>query len=360
MRLRWRSALVATVAAAALAFCGSADAANVIVGPALTGTWSNQECARVSCTVLNGELGEAGTTTSPISGTIVRYSVVGGETAGQYRLRTANPDGGFTVVFSHWSDPVDSVPSVGVQSFGTSLPVEAGQTIALTMSDGASLGRRDNVGRRVEWTGEIPEKGESPLAEVALELVGFNAEVQPPPTITSLGTTSGPAGGGTAVTIAGTDLQNVSAVDFGGNPAASFESESEGRLTAVSPPSAGAASVPVSVTTIAGKATAPQTFRYEAPPTPEAAPAPAAVAPPPTYCVVPNLVGRKLRAAKRALLGAKCKLGSIKKRGGAPPKSGKVSKQGAKAGSRLPVDTKVGVTLKPPKPAAKQGKKRRK
>ncbi len=363
MKLTSHALFVAVVVTMALVLCGSAGAANVIVGPTLAGTWSNKECVLISCTAVNSELGEVGNTTSPISGTIVRFSVVGGETAGQYRLRTANPVSSFTVVFGRWSDPVASVPSTGIQSFGTSLPVEAGQTIALTMSDGASLGRRENVGRLLEWGGEIPEKGESPLVEVSLELAGFNAEIQPPPTISSLGTTSGPAGGGTSVTITGTDLQNVSAVDFGATPAASFESESEGRLTAVSPPSDGAASVPVSVTTAAGTATAPQAFKYEEAPAPAAAPAPtptlAVVTPPPPHCKVPNLIGKKLRAAKKALVNAKCMLGSVKKLAGATPKSGKVSKQGAKPGSQLAVDAKVAVTLKPPKTAAhKKGRKR--
>lgn len=249
-----------------------------------------------------------------------------------------------------------AVPTVGVQSFATTLPVEAGQAIGLSMSGGSSVGFRQGVGRLAEWGSEPPEKGQSLAEFSAVELAGFNAEVQPAPTIASLGTTSGPTSGGTPVTITGTDLENVTGVSFGGASAASFKAETEGQLTAVAPASGSAASVSVSVTTVAGKATAAQTFRYEAPPAP--APAPAPVPAPPAHCVVPNLAGKKLEAAKKALLAGKCKLGTVKKLTGATAKSGKVTKQGAKPGSTLAVGAKVAVTLKPAKPVAKKhGKK---
>jgi hypothetical protein len=349
----------AALTVALLSLCGSAGAANVIVGPSLVGSWDSYECAVPSCTYANDELGGTGTyVTSPVTGAIVRFSLVGGENPGQYRLRTMHPVSDLAFVFSRMSAPVASVPSTGVQSFSTSLPVEAGQAIGLTMSKGTALGFRENVGRLAEWGFEPPEKGQS-LAEGPFEeLAGFNAEVQPAPTIASLGATSGPTGGGTSVTITGTDLENVTGVSFGGSSAASFKAETEGQLTAVAPASGSAASVSVSVTTVAGTATAPQTFKYEAPPAP-APPAPPVTLPaPPAHCVVPNLAGKKLEAAKKALLGAKCKLGTVKKLTGATAKSGKVSKQGAKPGSKLAVGTKVAVTLKPPKPTAKKhGKK---
>jgi len=356
MKLHTRSLIAAVVATAALCLCGSASAANVIVGPSLTGSWEPGECVATSCTFVNDELGGAGTyVTSPVTGAIVRFSVVDGETPGQYRLRTAHPVASVAFVFSRWSAPVAAVPTVGVQSFATSLPVEAGQAIGLSMSGGSSVGFREGVGRLAEWGSEPPEKGQSLAEFSAVELAGFNAEVQPAPTITSLGATSGPTGGGTSVTIAGTDLENVTGVSFGGASAASFKAESEGQLTAVAPANAAAASVSVSVTTIAGKAIAPQTFKYEAPP------APAPPPPPPTpvaHCIVPKLAGKKLEAAKKALVAAKCKLGTVKKLDGATVKTGKVAGQGAKPGSKLTVGAKVAVTLKSPKPAAKKPAKK--
>lgn len=122
------------------------------------------------------------------------------------------------------------------------------------------------------------------------------------------------------------------AVTFGSAPA-TITIDSETQITVVAPASATAAAVPVSVATVAGTATGPD-FTYVAPA-------------PVQHCVVPNLKGKKLKAAKKALVKGKCKLGTVKKLAGATAKTGKVSKQGAKDGTKLAVGAKVKVTLKP-------------
>lgn len=356
MRFPARSLLVAAVATAAMSFCGSAGAAIVTVGPSLSGNWASETCGLEACTVINTDLGGAGAMLyAPFDGTIVRLNLVGGTTPGTYRLGTALQFSSRGFTFMKWAAPVVSAPTAGVQSFDTALPVQRGEKIALSMSETASLGFREGVGQVAEWEFEPAESENSLEDELFPELAGFNVEIQPPPTVTSLGTTSGPTTGGTSVTITGTDLENVSAVSFGSNPAASFKAESEGQLTAVAPANANAASVSVSVTTVAGKAIAPQTFKYETPP----APAPIPMTPPPARCVVPNLLGKKLQAATKALTNAKCKLGAVKKLAGATSKSGKVSKQGAKPGSQLTVNAPVALTLKPPKTSThKKGRKK--
>jgi len=257
--------------------------------------------------------------------------------------------------FSKRSAAVAVVPSEEVETYVASLPITAGQMLALSMSEGASVAFLEHIGRFCRWASEPPESGPVLANSCHPEVVGFNAEIQPAPTIASLGTLAGPTSGGTPVTIAGTDLENVTAVTFGGAPAASFTVGSESQITAVAPANAAAASVSVSVTTIAGNAIAPQTFKYEAPP------APAPPPPPPTpvaHCIVPKLAGKKLEAAKKALVAAKCKLGTVKKLDGATVKTGKVAGQGAKPGSKLTVGAKVAVTLKSPKPAAKKPAKK--
>src|SRR4029079_7884582 len=55
------------------------------------------------------------------------------------------------------------------------------------------------------------------------------------PTVTALGTSSGTTGGGTSVTITGTNLLGTLGVSFGGLPAASFVINSSTSITAVSP-----------------------------------------------------------------------------------------------------------------------------
>jgi beta-lactam-binding protein with PASTA domain len=101
---------------------------------------------------------------------------------------------------------------------------------------------------------------------------------------------------------------------------------SETQIDAVAPASATTGSVPVSVTTPAGTATASQTFAYEG-------------------CAVPKLKGKKLKPAKKRLAKALCKIGNVKLTGGATKKTGKVKKQNPKPGRLLAPGSKVNVKL---------------
>ena len=56
-----------------------------------------------------------------------------------------------------------------------------------------------------------------------------------PPSISTISQSTGPAAGGTAVTISGDNLSTATGVDFGGVPAASFMNNGIGTLSAVSP-----------------------------------------------------------------------------------------------------------------------------
>jgi beta-lactam-binding protein with PASTA domain len=62
-------------------------------------------------------------------------------------------------------------------------------------------------------------------------------------------------------------------------------------------------------------------------------------------CVVPNLVGLGLRAAKHRLVVADCRIGRVKKIAGASVIGGEVIAQGRKAGKTLPPRTRVSVVL---------------
>jgi beta-lactam-binding protein with PASTA domain len=63
---------------------------------------------------------------------------------------------------------------------------------------------------------------------------------------------------------------------------------------------------------------------------------------PPPKCVVPNLKGKTLKKAEKALKAADCKLGKVKPKG---QKTGKVKKQGPKPGTELSSGGKVNVKL---------------
>jgi IPT/TIG domain/PASTA domain len=334
-----RFLLVTAALAATLALCGSASAANVIVGPNLTGSeWEPQPCGLESCTFFNSELeGSGANLTSPVTGAIVRFSVLSGASAGTYRLRTATKLGASgTFIMRKMSAAVASGPLAGLESFATTLPITAGQTIGLTTNETASVEFLE-LGELFEFETEPPETGQVSTSFRFANVAGFDAEVQPAPTVTGLSIPSGPTTGGTAVTIAGTDLEGATSVTFGG-VAAAITADSETSVTVVAPATAAAAPVPVAVTTVAGKATGPA-YTYVAPVLPILPPAK-------KYCVVPNLKGKKLKAAKAALTNAKCKLGAVKMLSGATAKTGKVSKQGSKAGTKLAVGAKVAVTLK--------------
>jgi hypothetical protein len=73
----------------------------------------------------------------------------------------------------------------------------------------------------------------------------------PTPAVTGISVTQGPSSGGTNVVISGIDLAVVTAVDFGGVPAASFTINSDRAITAVSP-STSAGTIDVTVTSAAG------------------------------------------------------------------------------------------------------------
>jgi beta-lactam-binding protein with PASTA domain len=61
----------------------------------------------------------------------------------------------------------------------------------------------------------------------------------------------------------------------------------------------------------------------------------------------PKLRDNKLKAAKTRLRNAGCKIGKVKKLGGATAKTGKVTKQNPKPRTTRVPGTKVNVTLKP-------------
>lgn len=330
----------ALAAAAALVLAGSADAAIVTIGPSLTGSFVTASCTTSDCTLVNAVLDQSGANVvSPVSGVIVRWNVIGGETAGTYRLRTVNQSGS-SFFFAGSSAIVNSVPSAGIQTFPADLPITAGQEVGIDMSHTASIGTGEG-GDYVQWE-PVPADGTSP-AFVATNpyVIGFNAEVQPAPTITALGTTSGSTAGGTSVTIAGTDLEGASAVSFGGASAASFSVDSESQITAVAPAGA-AGSVPISVTTVAGTATSAESFAYVTPAPPAPTPVPPATTP---HCVVPKLKGKKLKPAKKALIEADCKVGKVKRQRGVSGRTGRVVKQSRNPRTVLPAGGKVTLTV---------------
>ena len=89
----------------------------------------------------------------------------------------------------------------------------------------------------------------------------------PPPTVTGVSPTNGPAGGGTSVTVTGTNLTGATAVAFGSNAGTSISGVTATGLTVTSP--AGTGTVNVTVTTPNGTSATSSSdeFTYNPPPT---------------------------------------------------------------------------------------------
>lgn len=276
---------------------------------------------------------------SPATGAVIGWNITGAE-GGPYYLRLLTPVGTTEFTGAGKSGPATPL-TTGVQHFATLLPIKAGQMIAFDHTNSS-----DKIGILAaatnEWGFFPAALGEgatgTPNLSGALEL-GFNAEVQPAPIVLGLATTAGPMAGGTAVLVSGTDLEGTTSVKFGG-AAAVFGQVSETAVLATSPASASAGSVPISVTTRAGTGISSQLFNYQAPATPPPAPAPVVA-----QCVVPSVVGKHLKAAKKKIRAAHCTIGHVGKNKGVTTKTGKVVKQSPKAGATKKAGSKVNVTL---------------
>ena len=330
-----------------LAATGLAGAATVTVGSPLTLKFGGALGSSPSGTWANSVLTEPGAhTTSPVDGAVIAWTMTGNYSANKpFELRVLRPGegGAYTAVGTSAAEK----PSGGTQTFATDLPIKAGDLIGLNVNESGYIGQVEVAGGLVvDW---FPKFGEgatlAPPYKAEKSELGFNATVQPAPTISAVSAATGPAAGGTSVTISGTDFEGASAVDFGPTAALSATVSSEGQIVAVSPPGTG--SVPVTVTTVAGTATAPQPFVYVSPPAPPAPPAPAPPIPPAKTCTVPNLDGKSLKAAKKKIAAAHCKVGKLTKKEGATAKDGKVTKQTPKAAAVVPAATKVKLTIAP-------------
>ena len=233
------------------------------------------------------------------------------------------------------------LPSI-LNIFPTRIPVQAGDVLGYTRVASAQLLCSFTTASAGDLIADAPSLAD-PVGTTTKfntpfytkQRLNISALLQPPPAITSLAPATGPAAGGTVVTIDGHDLTGATAVDFGSTPAASFSVKSDTQIQAVAPPGAPGA-VDVTATTVAGTtpAVAGDRFGYAAPP----------------VCVVPKLKGLKLKAAKRKLRLAYCKPGTLKKLRSAKASTGKIVKQNPKPGKTLAAGTKVNLQLTPRAP----------
>ena len=343
--LRLRALLLVVVAS--LLACSSAQAATVTVGSPLTASFVPVAFDATGLLAINSALGEPGAhVTSPVDGAVIGWKLLG--EGGPFELRVMRPEAAGTFLAGAASAP-QTIGSYGLGTFTTDLPIKAGEIVgvqATNKTDRIGSTEGDSPGLDLRLVGGPAGLGGDAAGTVDSRI---GAELQRDRAagadVVSVAPTSGPIAGGTSVTVTGTDFTDVQGVSFGSVPAAGYSVTSEGQLTAVAPAGTSAGAVPVSVTTEAGTASSAQSFTYSAP-APPARDRVRAPAPPtaPTRCVVPKLNGKKLKAARKTIAKADCKLGKVTKKGTAG-KSAKVVKQKPKAGTIRAAGSKVNVVL---------------
>jgi IPT/TIG domain/PASTA domain len=221
-----------------------------------------------------------------------------------------------------------------VNTFETNIPVQAGDLIGLTTRSpqGVQIACEfptGSLGDRVYFNpGDTADgaafDGQGPELQTRLNLAAtFLPAV---PVVSAVSPASGPLKGGTEVTITGSNFAEVTGVSFGVFPAMSFRVDTESQITVITPPGEKPASVPIVITTAAGRATAPTMFSYRG-------------------CLVPKLRGKTLKAARKLLRKSGCRLGKVTRHYGETAKRSRVVRQLPKPGKVLAAGAKVNLTV---------------
>jgi hypothetical protein len=328
-------AMVATLGSA-----GSAAATMVTVGPPLPVRINESVFINCGgpCVVFNPTAPTGYPDRSPVTGVILRWSLDWGTRDAGYRLRViSSTESGY--LGSGTSARAVPIRYETVETFATRLPIQAGQLIGLEAETEASeiWFEPSPTVTSVFLTPSVAD-GQTTQAASGWSngyVFPFDAEVLPVPYIADLSATSGPAAGEDQITIDGENFAEIESVDFGAT-AAKYTVDSMSELKVTVPPGQPKTSVPVTVTTAAGKAEAPIAYGYEAAP---ASPTPLAT------CVVPHLKGRSLAAARRVLARRGCRVGKIARRGPVTARTGRVKRQSPPSMTVLPAGGKVQMTV---------------
>lgn len=329
---RLRAALLAiAVVSSFMGILAASAGAQIVVGQTASATTPPLHCSFEN-SYDEVQTGVAGGTSYvvPTSGAITSWSTYAHEGPNQvFELKVFRPLGplSYLVVGSD----VRKLTPGGLNTFETKIAVQAGDVLGVNEPSAFEIPcvfQTGLPGDQIRFAKGIVSTGKSVEFKPADFESGFrlnvSASVLPPPSISAIAPAKGSIRGAT-VTISGTNFANIKSVNFG-SQFANYNVVSETEITAKAPSSLKLTKVPVTVTTDAGTATAPQPFAYEG-------------------CKVPQLRNLKLPAAKRKLRKANCRLGHVKKLHGADPKTGRVAKQSPRPGLILAPQARVKVTL---------------
>jgi hypothetical protein len=229
-----------------------------------------------------------GSITSVTFGGVAGTSISTPITQASFTVVTPPASGGFSVVdvtvtndrgtftlpsaFTYTPTVTNAVPGNGPPSGGTSVVITGtGFTGATAVRFGATSATTFDINSDTQITAPAPP-GTGTVA-VSVSVGGFTGSMSNAfvyagaPTITSLGTTTGPVGGGTSVVINGSNFSNnrsVTGVTFGGVAVAtgSITWNTTGKITVTAPASAGLAEGPVPVVVTTGAGTSNSNFNY--------------------------------------------------------------------------------------------------
>lgn len=244
-----------------------AGATTVTLGPTVynTSNPNGYACAGggggcVISTYVQTALAVPGVLTAPADGTIVGWRVRG---AGTLNLRVMHGTGAGFV----GSATSTAATAVDGSLVATSLPIAAGDSIGVDVHGGvgsSSIIGNGELGSSVRYfLGGLPDNAAPQAGATSNSITMFlNADVVlAVPAISALAPASGPAAGGTAVTITGQHLLGTTAVTFGSTPAA-ISSVTNTQIVAVAPPGSGTVGVTV---TAPGGTSAPAQYTYPTP-----------------------------------------------------------------------------------------------
>jgi hypothetical protein len=353
MRGTWTT--TAATALATLAVAGAAHAqlpGTAQIGAAQGYGTSSQTivtCPTGSCIAVQASAPSDASYASPYGGTITEWAanLNGNGTAALVVLR---PVAGQAATFSILSSSTPRsvfAPQGNTYVFETAQAVQPGDMVGIALTGTAGLLTTATTTGGAIGTGQSSATGTVDVTPGATNLaLWFRATVARTPSVTGISPASGPAAGGASVTIAGQNLDTVTGVAFGSTPAASFVINGFDSITAVAP--AGSGSVPVTVSGSTGSATSAAPFSYSAAPAPAPTPTPTPTPTPSPVarCEVPDLAGKTLRRARRALGQADCRTGEVTRQ----PSRGddgrpRVVAQSPSAGAVRRAGTRVNITL---------------
>jgi len=185
---------------------------------------------------------------------------------------TVTDTGGFTYVTPPTITSV--VPSSGPTAGGTTVTINGTELLSATLTFGGNAGTV-TADTATSITVTTPASGVAGPVPVVVttsggsftSAMGFNY-IPGPPSVTAINPTSGPAAGGTTVSLSGTGFTGATAIMFGSSAATTMAVNSDSSATAVSP--AGSGTVDVTVVTPRGTSPAvpADQFTYSGGPTP--------------------------------------------------------------------------------------------